>query len=222
LNEHPAARPSTSTPVAWEWHGLVPYAQALNQQRARRDAIIAGKATEILWLLEHPPVVTVGRRPAPGTPDPKMLSAQGVAFAQTERGGLATFHGPGQLVAYVLVNAAERKLGVRGLVHAMESAVIDWLGTHDVQAHRRTGLPGVWVGTEKICALGLHFRRGVSMHGLALNLNPDLERFELILPCGIRQGGVTSFAAIRGKAPSPEDAARELGDRLSQTIQLVG
>jgi lipoyl(octanoyl) transferase len=197
----------------------VPYAESLARQRARRRAIHDGRAPEALWLLEHPPVVTLGRRPAPGTPDAGWLAARGVERHQTERGGLATYHAPGQLVAYLLVDLERRGLGVRHLVARIEDAVIGWLAGRGLDAGRREGLPGVWVGRDKIAALGLHVQRGVSMHGLALNLDPDLAGFGLIVPCGVQDGGVTSVRQQQGSAPSPAAAAPSVGTALIEIIE---
>ena len=203
-----------------EWLGRLAYADALEKQRARRDAVLAGEAPEVIWLLEHdPPVVTVGRRPAPGTPTASFLLSRGTDYARIERGGLATWHGPGQLVAYLIVDAGTRRLGVRRLVAAVESAVIVWLQGEGIVAGLRPGYPGVWVGEDKICALGFHFRRGVSMHGLALNLCPDLASgFGLIVPCGVSDGGVTSLERLTGRRLMPADAWESLGVLLCEKL----
>ncbi|NOY24580.1 MAG: lipoyl(octanoyl) transferase LipB, partial [Oligoflexia bacterium] len=177
------------------------------------DAILRGEAAETLWLLEHPAVVTTGRRAVPDL-DRTALAARGIPVVSTRRGGLATWHGPGQLVAYILYDAGRRGLGPKNLVAILENTVIAWLGERDVDAGRRPGLPGVWVGHDKICAVGLHFSRGVSMHGLALNLCPDLSAFSLFSPCGISDGGITSLQGLRGRAPSPKEAAFSLGPAL--------
>ena len=207
--------------IPWVWLGRRPYGEVLEQQRAHRAAILAGEADEAIWLLEHDPVITVGRRPAPGTPSPEQLAARGVAHFAVERGGLATWHGPGQLIAYIMVDAASRRLGVKGLVCAVEQGVIDWLKTLGVQASRRAGYPGVWVMDaipQKICALGMHFRRGVSMHGIALNLTCNLDGFSLITPCGITDGGVTTLAQLRALQCPPAQAADGVGAALSAAI----
>lgn len=209
----------TGGPLRWAWLGRVPYGEALARQRARRRAIAQGHAPEALWLLEHPPVVTTGRRPAPGTPSRAALMAHGVALHATERGGLATYHAPGQLVAYVLVDLGSRGLAVRHLVARLEDAVIAWLASRGVSAGRRAAHPGVWVGPDKIAAIGLHVRRGVSLHGLALNLCPDLRGFGLIVPCGIQDGGVTSLAQQQGTAPLPADAAASFAAQLIASIE---
>lgn len=200
--------------VEARWLGRLPYGEALALQRARREAVIRGEAPEALWALEHDPVITTGRRDVGDLPAEARLSELGVTLFQVERGGLATWHGPGQLVVYAIVRAAERGLGARGLVRALEDGVIGWLGAQGLAAGRREGYPGVWTpspgspaGLDKICAIGLHFRLGVSLHGVALNLRPDLSGFGLITPCGVLDAGVTSVARARGAAPSPEEAA---------------
>lgn len=216
---------STKTPSEplprWSWLGRVSYAQALHAQRQRRDAILCGEATEVLWLLEHPAVVTTGRRAVPDLDRPA-LAARGIPVVSTERGGLATWHGPGQLVAYVLYDAGRRGLGPKSLVRRLEDTVIAWLGQREIDAGRRPGLPGVWVSHDKICAVGLHFSRGVSMHGLALNLCPDLSAFSLFTPCGVIDGGITSLQRLHGHAPSPEDAAASLGPKLAASLFCDG
>lgn len=209
------------------WLGRLPYLVALERQRARREEVLAGQAPEALWALEHDPVITTGRRAPDDLPSAEALAARGVALVQTERGGLATWHGPGQLVIYVIIDAAGRGIGVKGTVSALEQAVIRWLGARGVAATLREGFPGVWVpsptsacGLDKICAIGLHFRRGVSMHGLALNLRPSLDGFGLFTPCGVRDGGVTSLLALTGDAPHPEEAANDVLVAVSNALRV--
>jgi lipoyl(octanoyl) transferase len=195
-------------PLEWAWLGRVPYREALEAQRARREAVIAGRAGPILWLLEHEPVVTEGRREALGGLSPQALAARGIDHVRTERGGLATFHGPGQLVGYLICPLAWFGLTVKGTVTCLEDGLAAWLSSLGIQAGRRPTFPGVWVGRDKIAALGLHFRQGVSMHGFALNCTVDLTPFGFIVPCGITDGGVTSLARLLGSAaPEPSDAA---------------
>ncbi len=205
-------------PVAWSWLGRVRYEEGLERQRAHRARVIAGVADEAIWLLEHDSVITTGRRPVDGLPTLAAQEAAGIRVVRTERGGLATWHGPGQIVAYAILNAWDRGLGARGTICALEAGVISTLASMGIQSARRTGYPGVWVGTDKICAVGMHFSRGVSMHGIALNLDPDPAGFGLILPCGIRDGGVTSVARLTGAAPTPYEAAPTLGQALQQAI----
>ncbi len=189
--------------VVVTWRGTLEYGEALLDQRAYREAVIAGTAPEALWLLEHPPVITTGRREA--HVDAVRVRQAGFDLVATERGGLATCHEPGQLVGYLFVDAS--RLGVRRLVAALELAIVGWLADFGVQAGGSAGRPGVWVGREKVCALGLHVKRGVTMHGFALNLVNDLRGFGLISPCGIVEGGVTTLSRLVGGAPTPETAA---------------
>ena len=167
-------------------------------------------------MLEHEPVVTTGRRGV------AQLPARGIDVVRTERGGLATWHGPGQLMAYVLIDLRARGLAVKQLVAGMEDAVMHWLGTQGIEGHRRCGFPGVWVGEDKICAVGIHIRRGVSMHGLALNLHNDLAGYRDIIPCGIVDGGVTTVALQTGVRPDVAGVAREVGPALVDALGLRG
>lgn len=209
---------AVNSALAWRWLGRQAYEPVLAAQRARRRAILAGQEAEEIWLLEHDPVVTIGRR-EPADLDRDSLARQGLAVVPTERGGLATWHGPGQLVAYTLVRVQERGFGPRSFVCAVENTVIAWLAERGVVAGRRPVLPGIWVGRDKICAIGLHMEGGVAMHGLALNLSPALEAFGLFTPCGIRDGGVTSLLRLCGSAPLPQEAAMSLGPALSASLR---
>jgi lipoyl(octanoyl) transferase len=197
------------TGLPWQWLGRVPYGEALRLQRERREAVLDGRDGPVLFLLEHDPVVTVGRRGAVGVPPPDFLRARGVDYFETERGGLATYHGPGQLVGYLICDIRTFGIGVRECVAALEQGLIDWLASQGIEGGRREGYPGAWVGRDKIAAIGLHFSRSVSMHGFALNLTTDLSPYRLIVPCGITDGGVTSLERLLGPglAPIPSEAA---------------
>jgi lipoyl(octanoyl) transferase len=185
----------------------VPYPEALELQRRRRDARLAGQVGDVLWLLEHDPVITVGRRPVADL----QRSALSVPVVESERGGLATYHGPGQLVGYLIADIASRGGSVRGTIAAIEEGLIGWLAQRGLAASRSTGRPGVWVGGEKIAAIGMHFRRGVSMHGFALNLTVDLRGFEGFVPCGLADAGVTSVARVAGESLEPVEAWPSVG-----------
>ena len=200
--------------LSWSWLGRRPYGEVLARQRTYRESVIAGDMPEALWLVEHDPVITTGRRRVPDLMSPEQLAARGVDFHRTERGGLATYHGPGQLVAYAIVDCWGRGVGARGAVHAMEQGVIDWLRELGLTAGRRQGFPGVWVDGDKICAVGMHFKKGVSMHGLGLNLEDGSPGFDLITPCGITDGGVANLRSLTGLVLSPGDAAAHLGPHL--------
>jgi lipoyl(octanoyl) transferase len=205
--------------VGWEWWGSgVPYGEAWERQRQRREAVTEGRAPGCLALLEHAPVITTGRRPAPGTPDAAALAALGIERFETDRGGLATYHGPGQLVGYAVVSLAAVGFGVRDFVCALEWGVIDWLAARGIEAGRRPGLPGIWVGRDKICAVGLNVSRGVTTHGFALNLSPDLSAFGLFVPCGVTDGGVTSLARLTGERAAPEAAAPSVAESVIRRL----
>ena len=204
--------------LAWSWIGCVPYGEALQLQREHREQVINGEQPEIVWLLEHDPVVTTGRRPVPGLPSKDALADQNVELYQTERGGLATYHGPGQLVAYPIVNCWDRGMGAKGAVHAMEQAVIDWLLTLDISADRRPGFPGVWIGHAKICAIGMHFKKGVSIHGIAINLTDGLTGFDLITPCGLTDCTITSVSREAGIQMTAAEAAPLLAPHILHNL----
>ena len=166
--------------------GQVPYAEAIELQRRVRAARQRGEAPDALLLLEHPPVYTKGRRTEPG--DLPMgedwYRLQGIDVAATDRGGRATYHGPGQLVGYPILAITD----VVAYLRAMERALIHALADEGIVAEVREGLTGVWVGERKIGSIGVHVSRGVTMHGFAINVDCDLQPFEWIVPCGI--GGV--------------------------------
>ncbi len=212
----PSHEPADMSGVVWRWLGRAPYGPTLALQRAHRAAIQDRSAGDEIWLLEHAPAVfTYGRRcrEAPDPPGPERVF-------RIRRGGLVTWHGPGQLVAYALIDTERRGVGARGLVCALEQGVIDWLSARGVVGGRRSGLPGVWVGDQKICAVGLHLSRGVSMHGLALNLHIDPSGFQRISPCGLGLRSVTWLSRhLVGATPDTEAAASTLGPGLCAALE---
>ena len=182
-----------------EWRmdpGPVPYREALVTQELRNAAIAAGEAQELIWLLEHAPVYTAGTSAVPtDLVDPRF------DVVPTGRGGRYTYHGPGQRVAYVLLDLRKRGRDARAFVHGLENWVIATLGDFGVEAWAVPDRIGIWTrdidGREaKIGAIGVRIRRWVTMHGLAVNLDPDLSHFGGIVPCGIADYGVTSLARL--------------------------
>jgi len=161
------------------------------------------------WMLEHPPVFTLGQA---GRSE-HLLAPGDIPVVHIDRGGQVTYHGPGQLVVYTLLDLRRRRLGVRALVEALEQGVIDMLAEYGVPAQPRRDAPGVYVGGRKIAALGLRVRRGCSYHGLALNVDMDLEPFQRINPCGYRGMEVTQLADF-GVRLSWQEAAQALAGRL--------
>jgi lipoyl(octanoyl) transferase len=197
----------TSESTAPEWRNEqapVPYRAALAEQEARNAAIAAGEAAELIWLLEHPPVYTAGT----SAPAGELLDSR-FEVVEAGRGGRYTYHGPGQRVGYVLLDLSRRGRDVRRFVHALESWVIAALGDFEVEAWAVPDRIGIWTrdidGSEaKIGAIGVRVRKWVTMHGFAVNLDPDLSHFSGIVPCGIADFGVTSLARL-GLAVTPEE-----------------
>ena len=184
---------------AIEWRespGLVPYPEALAEMEARAAAIRDGRARELIWLLEHPPLYTAGTSADPA----ELFNPEGFPVYAAGRGGRYTYHGPGQRVGYLMLDLDRRGRDVRRFVHALESWLIDSLAALGVAAHRSPGRIGIWVdqpgGEAKIGALGLRVKRWVTLHGFAVNLAPQLSHFAGIVPCGIADSPVTSLAGM--------------------------
>jgi lipoyl(octanoyl) transferase len=202
------------------WRGCVDYRRGLHEQRVRRAYILAGGA-EAFWLLTHPEVVTLGRRSVSQVPSAEWLRGRGADLVVTERGGLATWHGPGQLVGYTLLDIGRRGIGTRLFVCAVEQGLIDWLSTQGLVASRREGLHGVWVADRKIGAIGLHVSRGVTMHGFALNLHPDLTALDGFVPCGISGVRTTSVLQETGRSTAVSRVASDVGQHVLSAIRAA-
>ncbi|MCH7484095.1 MAG: lipoyl(octanoyl) transferase LipB [Chloroflexi bacterium] len=219
----------------YAWLGRVEYLEAWEYQRelARRRA--RGDIPDTILLLEHPPVFTTGRR-GPGANLRLPEEALGAPLIETDRGGDITFHGPGQLIAYPIVDLRASALSVVNYVRALEEAVVRTVRTYGIEAHTECGLTGVWTGemgssAEKIAAIGVRVGKPagpsggwVTTHGLALNVTVDLEWFGRIVPCGIGDRGVASIESLTGKRPRLEDVAevlsQALGDVLGRDIRV--
>lgn len=190
---------------------LTPYSTALELQRALARMRIEGEEKDdILMLVEHPPVVTLGRKAQHGgdtSATAEFLRARGVELFEVERGGDATFHGPGQLVGYPIVNLEGHRKDLHWYLRSLEEVLIRALGWWGLPAERVEGLTGVWTQGRKIASIGVHARGWVTWHGFALNVTTDLAYFDLIVPCGIQGVVMTSVAReLGGRAPSPEEA----------------
>ena len=198
--------------IAIHWLGCVDYE---NTWRAMRDFTAARNATtpDEIWLLEHPPVYTMGLRGHARAP----TSWHGIPVVRTDRGGDMTYHGPGQLVAYLLLDLARLGLGPKKLVRELEQTVIDLLADDGIVAVRHAGAPGVYVENKKIAALGLRVHKACSYHGLALNVDMDRTPFAHIDPCGMPGLGVTQLAEL-GIASDMESVRRRLLDRLLKRL----
>jgi lipoate-protein ligase B len=185
------------------WLGMTPYLAAWNLQRRLAEARAEGRAPDILLLLEHPPTITLGRgaRREHLLASSAELDRRGVAVYEIDRGGDVTYHGPGQLIGYPILDLAAHGRDLHAYLRRMEGALIRCLALLGVEARRFPPHTGVWVGDRKIAAMGVHVRRWVSTHGFALNVQPDLSHYDLIVPCGIREYGVTSLADLAPPAP---------------------
>jgi len=192
----------------------VPYPDAVSRMEARAEAIRAGTASERVWLLEHPPLYTAGT----SARDTDLLVPDRFPVYRTGRGGQFTYHGPGQRIAYVMLDLKQRGGDIRGFVCRLEDWLIRTLAHFNVRGERRSGRIGIWVdlgahggraGQEaKIAALGVRVRRWVTYHGVSINVSPDLEHFTGIVPCGLGDYGVTSLEALGQLVTLPElDAA---------------
>lgn len=185
--------------------GRVPYAEALALQRALVDERRAGRIPDVLLLLEHPPVITLGVKGDGGRSHilatPAALAAAGVAVHEAGRGGDVTYHGPGQIVGYPILDLRPDRCDVHRYVRDLEEVMIRVCGDHGVAAGRIAGLTGVWVGGAKIGAIGVRISRWITSHGFAFNVHPDPAYFRLIVPCGIADRDVTSLHATAPAAP---------------------
>ncbi len=187
---------------------LVPYPDALSIMKARAAAIAEGTATESVWLLEHPPLYTAGT----SAKQTDLTGRLQLPVYDAGRGGQFTYHGPGQRVAYVMLDLRERGRDIRCFVHHLEQWVIDTLAEFNIDAYRRDGRIGVWVARpdkgptreDKISAIGVRVSKWVSFHGISLNVSPDLSHYDGIVPCGITDQGVTSFEDL-GQIVSMEE-----------------
>ena len=185
--------------------GVVPYAEALEWQRSLAQARIDGRlANDRLLLLEHPAVVTLGRNSDAG----HLLSRDGVEVFEIERGGDVTFHGPGQLVGYPIIDLTRHKPDLHWYLRILEQALIDALAALGIPAERNPGYTGVWTGSRKIASIGIHVKQWVTWHGFALNVTTDLSQFGRIVPCGIPGVEMTSVERELG-AGSGEQSLME-------------
>ena len=196
-----------------EWRvsdGLTPYREALTAMEARAAAIRAGTASELAWLVEHPPLFTAGTSADPA----ELFNPQGFDVVEAGRGGRYTYHGPGQRVGYVMLDLEKRGRDIRHFVDSLEGWMIAALGDLGIIARREPGRIGIWTGSgsgeAKIGAIGVRVKRWVTLHGFSINVAPDLAHFSGIVPCGIEAFGVTSLNAL-GISAKMADLDRALG-----------
>lgn len=201
--------------------GSIAYAEALDLQKRLVEERRAGHIPDRLLLLEHPPVITLGVRSGSDRSNvlatPAALEEQGVELFETGRGGDVTYHGPGQLVGYPIMDLRPDRCDVHRYVRDLEEALTRTAASFGVIAGRQAGLTGVWVGQEKLAAIGVRISRWITSHGFAFNVTTDLRHFDLIVPCGIAGRGVTSLARLVGR-PVP---MRAVEDEVVATFAAV-
>ncbi len=204
--------------------GLVPYAEALELQRALVDDRKAGRIPDTLLLLQHPHVLTIGVKKDGRShilATPGRLSSLGVEVFETGRGGDVTYHGPGQLVGYPIVDLNPDRRDVHRYVRDLEEVMIRVCADYGIEAGRIKGLSGAWTGAEKIGAIGVRISRWITSHGFAFNVTTDVDFFKLIIPCGIATRGVTSLSAQTGRTPAMTEVEDRFTERFCQVFERV-
>lgn len=194
-----------------DW-GRTHYQSALEKQKVLVNQRLAGTIGDMLVFTEHTPVYTIGRRKNADQHliwDPSKMNAEGIDLIYTNRGGDITYHGPGQIVGYAIISLKEQR-DLHQYLRNLEETVIRTLTTFHLSASRRSGKTGIWLGTRKICAIGIAVKNWVTYHGFALNVNPDMTHFSGIIPCGITEGSVTSLHQELGPAVDSETIKNRL------------
>ena len=203
--------------------GIVPYGEALDLQKVLVEERRAGRVPDLLVLLQHPPVITLGvRRDSRShvTATDGQLAMHGIEVYEAGRGGDVTYHGPGQIVGYPILDLRPERCDVHRYVRDLEEVMIRVCADYGVAAHRVNGLSGAWVGTEKIGAIGVRISRWVTSHGFAFNVNTRLEDFQLIVPCGIADRGVTSLGKLLGEELSIEEVEDRFIRRFAEVFDM--
>ena len=202
--------------------GLVSYADGLRLQRELVAQRKAGAVPDTLLLLEHPHVYTLGRNAKKENLliSAAQLVARGAQVFEIDRGGDVTYHGPGQLVGYPVVDLAQHRRDIAWYMRCLEEVFIAVAGEYGIEAGRLAGAPGVWVGNDKLVALGVHISRWVTSHGFAFNVNTDLRYFDGIVPCGLRDKGVTSLQKLLGRRVEMEEVAEKVVQHFGRVFAL--
>ncbi len=224
-DESPHTRGVTGPqPVIVRRLGLIGYAEAWELQRELVARIIRGKVPETLLLLEHPHTYTLGRRGSERhlLAAPEEVQARGAVVTESDRGGDITYHGPGQIVGYPLLDLRRRMRGdVHAYLRALEEVLIRVLGEYGLRGEREAEYTGVWCQGAKVAAIGVKISRGVTMHGFALNVHTDLSYFDLIVPCGIQGRGVTSLQPLLGRSVSVSEVTELVEHHFAAVFNSV-
>jgi lipoyl(octanoyl) transferase len=202
--------------------GLVGYADGLRLQRELVAQRKAGTIPDTLLLLEHPHVYTLGRNAKKENLllSAEQLAARGAQVFEIDRGGDVTYHGPGQLVGYPILDLAQHRRDIAWYMRSLEEVLIAVAEEYGIQAGRLAGAPGVWVGNNKLAALGVHISRWVTSHGFAFNVNTDLRYFDGIVPCGLRDKGVTSLEKLLGRRVEMDEVAEKVVRHFGRVFEL--
>ncbi len=205
-----------------EQPGLVEYAAALELQRERVAQRKAGAIPDTLLLLEHPHVYTLGRnaRQENMLASSEFLASRGAQVFHTDRGGDVTYHGPGQLVGYPILDLTRHRRDISWYMRSLEEVFIRTAQDYGIEAGRSAGAAGVWVGNDKLAAMGVHLSRWVTSHGFALNVNTDLRYFEWIVPCGLPGKGVTSLAKLLGRTVPMQEVTEHVVEHFGEVFEV--
>ena len=200
--------------------GFTLYEEAHTLQRGIVSSRVADEVPDTLIMLQHPPVITVGYNGSESdiTAAPRVLAENRITVHKTERGGQVTYHGPGQVVGYAIIDLLALKIGVEAFVTGLEEALIRTAESLDVHAFRKKGAPGVYCDQGKIGAIGVRVTRGVTYHGFSFNAAPNLDHYKFIRPCGMTFADVTSVAAVRGTCPPFETVRDRLADAFIEVF----
>lgn len=202
--------------------GIIEYEKSLQLQNNLVSARIAGEIPDTMLFLQHPPVLTIGLsgKEEDIIASRDLLNDEGVSVFRTDRGGCVTYHGPGQLVGYLIFDLQTKGKDIHQFVRNIEEVIIRTLAAFSIPAHADPQYPGVWVGQDKICALGIRVSRWVTKHGFALNVNTDPRHFNLIIPCGITDRQVTSMSQLLGHDIALEDVTSCLLEQCAEVFKI--
>ena len=198
------------------WHPNAPYLEILKYQESIRQGILEGHSQECILTVEHLSCVTLGKR---GGSFAKEQLPEGTTIHQINRGGLATWHGPGQAVIYPIIHVRQRKIGVRNFVFGLEETILSWLKEKKIAANRKEKCPGIWIGESKIAAIGLEIKQGISTHGVSINISNSLNGFNAIDPCGFSNLSITTMKNHCSTTPSIQEVGLELATRIRTWIE---
>ncbi len=203
--------------------GIVDYREAHQLQKRLLQEHIEGRGSDTLLLLQHNPVITIGRSGSRSNIllSESALAAAGIEVCEIERGGDVTYHGPGQLTGYPIINLQHFRKDVHWYLRQLEEVIIRVLTEYGITGERIEGYTGVWVGNEKIAAIGISVRRWITYHGFAFNINPDMSHFQMITPCGITDKGVTSLERLLGYRVDIDEVADRTASAFARVLSVV-